>query len=103
MHSLQTVFHPSEVRLFALEALVERAVFHCELAQLTVVIVTWSDHSAFFVIAFFFGHLDAQLQDLCFEAELFEKLVCQEWDSVIKHDLLFAAWTVEVAECDLCS
>ena len=103
LHRLQTVFHTAEVGLFALETLVECAIFHCEFVQLSKVIVTFSDYPTLSVIAFFFGHLDAELANLCLYAKLFEKLICQKWDCVIKHDLLFAAWAVEVAECDLCS
>ena len=103
MHCLQTVFHAAKIGLFALVALVECAVFHGELAQLSIIIVTFSDDPALFVIAFFDGHLDTELHDLRFEAELFEKLTGQERDSVIEHYFLFAAWAVEVAKSDLCS
>ena len=76
LHGLCTVLHAPEVRLLAAVALIEGAVLEGELFEFAKVIVTFSDHSAFFVIAFFFGHLDAELEDLSFEAKLFEKLSC---------------------------
>ena len=58
LHRLHAILHSPEVRLLALDALVECAIVHGEASQVVIIDVTFCDNSTCFVIAFFAGHLE---------------------------------------------
>ena len=98
LQSLGTVLHSSEVRLLALVAFIKSAVFYCKLLKLAVIVVTFSDDSSTFVVAFLNRLLYAKLNDAILKLQLFSQLIGNDGHVVINRDLLLAAWAIKVAK-----
>ena len=63
--------HPTEVRLLALVALIERAEMHGEALHVSKVDVALGHDSSFLCIALFYRRLHGQLSDLSLLAQVF--------------------------------
>ena len=100
LHRLHAIFHPTEVWLLALDALVERAIVHGEAGQVVIVNVTFCDNSTRFVVALFAGHLQRELKDLRLDHQLFDDLFGQNGHPIVDHNLLLATRAVKIAERD---
>ena len=88
----------TEVRNFALIALVESALVHGELLKLSEVNIAFGHDSTLDVEALFFSLLQAEAFDCLLVIVLFVKLLAKERNIVIEFNFLLAAGAVKIAE-----